>query len=180
MSIALQKMLKGKGGLTKVYAKFAAGNLTPAANYPEGAEYAGPKVRGAKKLSRGKRTKRYGVKINHLASASYVYVPGNGLGGKKWKLSVAVTGPVKRTSPAAVVVVHLANGKRQVKLVRLNRGGDGRIKVSFDNRKVGAVSVTLVNGSTRFQCNKRTALACGGRPLDDKARFSVTGRVVKR
>lgn len=177
---ALQKVLKRKGGLTKVYAKFAAGNLTPAANYPEGAEYASPKARGTKKLSKGKRAKRYRAKVNHLASASYVYVPGKGLGGKKWKLSVAVNGPVKRTSPAAVVVVRLANGKRQVKLVRLNRRGDGRIKVRFDNRKVDAVSVTLVNGSTRFKCGKRTALACGGLPLDDKARFSVTGRVVKR
>ena len=90
-----------------------------------------------------------------------------------------MTGPVKRTSPAAVVVVHLLNGKRQVKLVRLNRGGDGRIKVAFDNRKVGAVSVTLVNGSTRYTCGKRTVLACQGRPLDDKARFAVTGRVTR-
>jgi hypothetical protein len=93
---ALQKVLKGKGGLTKVYAKFAAGNLTPAATYPEGAEYAFPKVRGAKKLSKGKRTKRYATKIDHLASASYVYVPGKGLGAKKWKLSVAVTGSPPR------------------------------------------------------------------------------------
>ncbi len=176
---ALQKVLKRKGGLEKVYAKFAAGNLTPAVTYPEGAEYAAPKVRGAKKLSRGKRDKRYGVRINHLASASYVYVPGKGLGAKKWKLSVAVDGPVKQTSPAAVVVVHLLDGTRQVKKVGLNGGGNGSIRVSFDGRKVGAVSVTLVNGSTRYQCNKRTALACAGRPLDDKARFSVTGRVVK-
>jgi hypothetical protein len=176
---ALQKVLKHKGGFAKVYSTYAAGNLTPAANFPEGAEYPTPKVRGAKKLSKGKRAKRYAVKINHLASASYVYVPGKGLGGKKWKLSLGVSGPVKRTSPAAVVVVHLTNGKRQVKMVRLNRGGDGRIRVSFDNRKVGAVSVTLVNGSTRFRCGKRTVLACGGRPLDDKLRFSVLGRVTK-
>ena len=44
---ALQKVLKRKGGLTKNYAQFAAGNLTPVANFPEGAEYPGPKVRGA-------------------------------------------------------------------------------------------------------------------------------------
>lgn len=174
---ALKKVLKGKGGLTKVYATYAAGNLTPAANFPEGAEYAIPKVRGVKKLSKGKRSKRYAVRINHLSSASYVYVPGKGLGGKRWKLSLAVTGPVKRTSPAAVVVVHLANGKRQVKLVRLNRGGDGRTRVSFDNRKVAAVSVTLVNASTRYRCGRRTALACRGLPMDDKARFAVLGRV---
>ena len=128
---ALQKVLKRKGGLAKVYAKYAAGNLTPAVNFPEGAEYAFPKVRGGKQLSKGKRSKRFAVKINHLASASYVYAPGKGLDGKKWKLSLAVTGPVKRTTPAAVVVVHLLDGKRQVKMVRLNRGGDGRMKVSL-------------------------------------------------
>jgi hypothetical protein len=176
---ALQKVLKKKGGLTKVYAKFAAGNLTPAANYPEGAEYSSPKVRGAKRLSKGKRTKRYGVKVNHLASASFVYAPGKGLGGKKWKLAVGITGPAKATSPAAVVVTHLVNGKRQVKLVKLNRRGDGRTKVKFDNRKVAAVSVTLVNASTRYRCNKRTVLACAGKPLDDKQRFTLTGRVTK-
>lgn len=174
---ALQKVLKRKGGLGKVYATYAAGNLTPTVNFPEGAEYARPKLRGGKRLSKGKRSKRFAVKINHLSSASYVYAPGKGLGGKRWKLSLAVTGPAKRTSPAAVVVVHLANGKREVKRVRLNRGGDGRIRVSFDNRKVSAVTVTLVNGSTRYRCGKGTVLACKGVPLDDKARFAVLGRV---
>ena len=177
---ALQKVLKRKGGLTKVYATYAAGNLMPAVNFPEGAEYAFPKVRGGKTLSRGKRSKRFAVKIDHLASASYVFSPGKGLRGKRWKLSLGVTGPVKRTSPAAVVAVYLANGKRQVKRVKLNRGGGGRINISFDNSRVTAVSVTLVNGSTRYQCGKRTAVACGGNPLDDNARFAVQGRVVKR
>ncbi len=176
---ALQKVLKHKGGLTKVYATFAAGNLTPAANYPEGAEYAFPKVRGGKRLSKGKRSKRFSVKVNHLASASYIYAPGRGLSGKKWKLAVSVNGPAKRTTPAAVVVVHLRNGKRQVRLVHLNGAGDGRTRVSFDGRTVGAVSVTLVNGSTRYDCNKKTVLACQGRPLDDKAHFSVTGKATK-
>ncbi len=176
---ALQKVLKRKGGLTKVYSTYAAGNLTPAVNFPEGVDYGYPKVRGGKVLSKRKRSKRYGVKIDHLASASYVYIPHRGLNGKKWKLSLHVTGPDKRTSPSAVVVLHLENGKRQVKRVRLNRSGDGRIKVSFDGRRVGAVSVTLVNGSTRYQCGKGSAVACGGRPLDDRARFSVLGRLVK-
>ncbi|PKH39057.1 hypothetical protein CXG46_15150 [Nocardioides alpinus] len=176
---ALQKVLKSKGGLTKVYSTYAAGNLTPAANFPEGAEYVFPKVRGGKELSKRKRSKRFGVKIDHLASASYVYLPGNGLDGRKWKLSLGVTGPVKRTSPAAVVVVHMGDGSRQTKRVKLNKRGDGRIKVSFDNRSVSAVSVTLVNGSTRYKCGGSSAVACGGRPLDDNARFAVKGRVVK-
>jgi hypothetical protein len=78
-----------------------------------------------------------------------------------------------------VVVVHLVNGKRQVKLVKLNRRGAGGIRAKFDKRKVAAVSVTLVNGSTRYKCGSKTLLACSGRPLDDKARFAVTGRVTK-
>jgi hypothetical protein len=177
---ALQKVLRKKGGFHKNYARFAAGNLTPAVNFPEGVEYPNPKVRGAKVLSKRKRSKRFGTKVNHLSSASYVFGPAARLSGKKWKLALQVRGPVKRTSPAAVVVVHLLNGKRQVKTVRLNRAGDGHKKVSFDSRRVGAVSVTLVNGSTRYRCNRDTVLACGGKPLDDRARFSVKARVTKR
>ena len=177
---ALQKVLKRKGGFDKVYGTFAAGNLTPATTYPEGAEYPAPKVRGGKQLSKHKRAKRFSTKVNHLASASYVFAPGKGLGAKKWKLSLTVTGPAKRTSPAAVVVIHQLNGKRKVKRVRLNRGGDGHLRVAFDKRKVGAVSVTLINGSTRYRCGKKTVLACQGRSLDDKLRFAVKGRVTKR
>jgi len=76
-----------------------------------------------------------------------------------------------------VVVVHRLDGTRNVRMVRLDRGGDGRTKVRFDNRTVAAVSVTLVNGSTRFRCNRRTLLACAGQPVDDGLRFGVAGRV---
>ena len=176
---ALQKVLKGKGGLTKVYAKFAAANLTPSTTYPEGATYAFPRVKGNKKLAKGK-SKRFSGKVNHLSSLSYVYQPGKGTSAKKWKLALKVSGPVKATSPAAVVVIHYLNGKKQTKLVKLKRNGDGGLKVPFTSKKVGAISVTLVNASTRFKCNKNTVLACGGKPLDDKARFTVVGRVVKR
>ena len=175
---ALQKILRKKGGLPKTYAKFAAGNLTPAANYPEGAEYPYPRFANGKLLSKKARAKTFRAKIFHLASATFGFAPKK-LRGKKWKLAVSVNGPAKRTSPQAVVIAHLKNGKRQVKLVKLNSNGDGRTKVSFDGRKVIVVSVTLVNASTRYRCNRGTALACQGKPLDDKQRFSVTGRVTK-
>ena len=79
----------------------------------------------------------------------------------------------------SVVAYQTINGKKQVKTVRLNRAGDGHKKVAFDSRRVGAVSVTLVNGSTRYRCNRGTVLACGGKSLDDRARFSVKARVTK-
>ena len=63
-------------------------------------------------------------------------------------------------------MVYRLDGKRQVRTVRLNRGGDGRKKVPFDGRKVAAVSVSLINASTRYACNKRTYLACAGKPVD--------------
>ena len=127
---ALKKVLKGKGGLTDNYANYAAGNLTPAANFPEGSEYGFPQVEAGKRLAKGKRSKRFTARIDHLASASYVFAPGKGLDGAKWKLSVRVNGPVRRASPAAVVAVYLADGTRQVKRVKLNRSGDGRTKVT--------------------------------------------------
>lgn len=176
---ALQKVLRGKGGLTKVYSRYAAANLTPATTYPEGAGYAVPKLTGVKTLAK-LRSKRFSTRINHLASRSYAYVPGRGTSGKRWKLALKVAGPAKRTSPAAVVVLRLRNGKLQTKSVRLNRNGDGHLRVSFDKSRVGAVTVTLVNASTRYTCNRRTLLACAGKPLDDKTRFSVRGRVVTR
>ncbi|WP_210504118.1 MXAN_6640 family putative metalloprotease [Nocardioides xinjiangensis] len=176
---AIDRVLRGKGGLRKNYATYAAGNLTPAANFPEGAEYAGGRIFAGKALSKRKRSKRFATRIHHLASASYLYVPGTGLDGRRWKLALRVSGPAKRTSPSAVVVVHRVDGRRQVKLVRLGRGGDGGTRVSFDNRSVGAVSVTLVNGSTRYRCDRDTVLACGGKPVDDRLRFAVKGRVTK-
>ena len=176
---AIDRALKGKCGFHKNYAKYTAGNLTPGANFPEGAEYPGGRIFGSKVLTKRKRSKRFAKRIHHLASASYAFGPDAGLDARKWKLSLRISGPAKRTSPAAVVVVHLLNGKRQVKIVKLNRRGDGRKKVSFDSRKVGAVSVTLVNGSTRYKCDRDTVLACGGKPRDDKGRFAVKARVTK-
>lgn len=180
---AVDRALKGKGGFHKNYAKYVAGNLTPAANFPEGAEiqaqFGGGRIFGSKVLSKGKRSKRFGTKIHHLSSASYAFGPGSGLSGKKWKLSLKVSGPSRATSPSAVVVVHLLNGKRQVKIIKLNKGGDGSKKVAFDNRKVGAVSISLINGSTRYKCGRGTVLACEGKPLDDRLRFAVKAKVTK-
>jgi hypothetical protein len=177
---ALKKVLKHQGGLTKVYAQFAAGNLVPAATYPEGVAYPGPKAKRTKVLTKNRRAKRYATRVHHLSSVSFRFVPGRGLGGKKWKLRLGINGPVKRTAPAAHVIVQYKDGRVKRKFVKLNRRGDRRVKVAFSGRKVAAVSVTLVNASTRLKCGRKTVLACQGVPLDDKLRFAVNARVVKR
>lgn len=177
---ALEKVLRGKGGFTKNYASFAGGNLIPDRTYPEGAAYRYPKVKGTKVLTRKRRAKGFGARVHHLSSRSFRFVPGRGLGGKKWKLALAVSGPAKRTSPAAHVIVQRKNGRVSRKLVRLNKRGKGHTKVAFSKRKVASVSVTLVNASTRFKCDQRTMLACAGRPLDNKLRFAVKATAIQR
>ena len=176
---ALQKILKGKGGLTKVYTQFAGGNLVPASTYPEGAFYPAPRVK-TKVLTKKRRGKRYGTRLFHMTSRSFRFVPGSGLDGRKWKVALKIAGPDKRTAPGAHVVTHHVDGTVDTKFVKLNRRGDRRLFVSFDNTQVAAVSVTLVNASTRMRCNKRTPLACGGLPVDDRLPFSVAAKAVKR
>ena len=76
-----------------------------------------------------------------------------------------------------MVVIYKTNGKRQVKTVRLNARGDGTKVVPFSSSKVGAVSISLINGSTRYKCGRDTVLACQGKPLDDNLRFAVKAKV---
>lgn len=174
---AIDKVLRRKGGFDKFYADYVAGNLTPAVNFPEGADYANGRIFGAKVLSKNKRSKRFGAKIDHLASQSYAFAPDPSLSNTKWKLALKVSGPARATSPMAMVVIYKTNGKRQVKTVRLNARGDGTKVVPFSSSKVGAVSISLINGSTRYKCGRDTVLACQGKPLDDNLRFAVKAKV---
>lgn len=176
---ALRKLLRRKGGFTRVYADFAAGNLVPSHNYGEGLSYPQPKVKRSLALSRRKRVATFSKRISHLASRSYRVRPGRGLSGRRWHLALRVSAPPRRTSPAAVVTIHRVNGRVQHKRVRLDRRGEGRRVVTFNRAKVASVSITLVNASTRFRCHRRTYLACGGKPLDDKLRFRVRARVLR-
>ena len=169
----LKKILAPKGGLTKVFANYANASLVPPLAFPEGAEYEWPKVPAAKlgpnKAARAK------VKVHHLSSRSYRVFPKSSLKGG-WKLQVMVDGPVRATSPAVTVLVHKQSGGIIQKTVRLNKRGDGQLRVPFDSRKVAAASITLANVSTRYRCNTRGVFACNGNSKDDRAAFTLTVR----
>ena len=97
---ALQKVLKRKGGLAKVYAKYAAGNLTPAVNFPEGAEYAFPE-------GPGRQAAQQGQAVQALRRQDQPPVLGvlrlrpraTACRARSGSCRCASTGPVKRTSP---------------------------------------------------------------------------------
>ncbi len=111
-----RRCCKRKGGLTKIYAQFAAGNLTPAANYPEGADTPAPQVRRRQAAEQAQACEAVRPKVNHLASRVLRLRPRQGPGRQEVEAR-ALRSPVppKRTSPAAVVVVHQLDGKRKVK-----------------------------------------------------------------
>jgi hypothetical protein len=59
--------------------------------------------------------------------------------------------------------------------------GVGRERVRFASRQVRRVTVTLANGSTRYRCGRGgPSFACEGRPRDQRLRFDVAVRVVRR
>jgi hypothetical protein len=177
---ALRKVLGRKGGLPKVYSEYAAANLVPAITYPEGSTYGDPRPRRARRLSRKRRSVSFSTRIHHMASTSFRFRSHSSLAGKRWKLRIGVSGPARRTSPAAMVLIHRTDGTVSRRKVRLNRKGRGATRLPFSSRSVTAVSVTLVNASTRMRCNRGTLMACFGESPDNALKFRVTARAVKR
>jgi hypothetical protein len=59
--------------------------------------------------------------------------------------------------------------------------GVGRERVRFAHHQVRRVTITLANASTRYRCGRGgPSFACEGRPRDQRVRFDVAVRVVRR
>ena len=175
---ALDKVLQGQGGLAAVYTQFAGANAVPELTYPEGPTYETVRPSRRKVLSQAKSAKSYTARQSHMSSRTYRFVPGADLAGPTWQLAIAVDGPPLRTSPGAHVTVHRPDGSVESTVVTLDRTGNGVLSVPFAHESVDAVSVTLVNASSRMRCRTRTSLACAGRAVDDNLPFSVSAQAV--
>ena len=92
-------MLRKKGGLTKVYADFAAANTMPGLVYEEGAAYGDTPPLGEATLTRASRSWKKSRRLDHLAGDSVRIRPGADLGGGKWRLKVRVDGSLPRHLP---------------------------------------------------------------------------------
>ena len=82
------------------------------------------------------------------------------------------------------MVLNRKGGQRAVRRVRLDRRGDARVVVPFDNRKVAAVAISLTNASLRMKdCTTNPKLAspfsCGGWSRDDALAFSYRVTAVR-
>jgi hypothetical protein len=177
---ALEAVLRKKGGLTKVYADFAAANTMPGLVYAEGAAYGDTPPLGEATLTRASRSWKKSTRLDHLAGDSVRIRPGGDLSGGKWRLKVRVDAPSRATSPAATVLVHRTDGTVKKVRVRLDRRGNGATQVPFSAAAVSVVTVSLVNVSTRFRCGRKTTLSCAGVSRDDKQKFTVRAKAAKK
>jgi hypothetical protein len=178
-TVALERVLAGRGGFPARYAAFAAANLTPARSYEEGAEWPTPQLRASWRMAAGaERTDT--VRLDHLTSASYLAQPDATLGAG-WRLRLGIDGPSRGAAPAAWLVVRTADDEWRSREVELDRRGRGSITVGFSPATVRAVSLTVANASTRTRCGvDDVRWACEGRPRDDDKAFDVRAELVQR
>ena len=176
---AVRTVLAGKrGGFTDVFRKFAAANTVPGRSYPEGGTWPVAPATATWTLTKDARKDSGAAKIDHMASRNYVVRPGDGIGGKGWKLRVTIDGPAKKTSPAAYLVVKRKKGIARLP-IGLSKKGKGSATIAFGGT-VSWAKVVVVNASTRFSCWRRTEWSCQGKARDNNLKFAVTATAFKR
>lgn len=174
-------VLKQRGTTaTKMMASFADGNRRPGKTYSEGAANEYPTPRLVDQTALGQGAVSAGLRLNHLTSGTYRLSPRRVLGAAAWKLRVALDlAPTSRGS-AAVVTTYFRSGAVRTNLAKLDRQGDGSLAVSFSQKKVKYVEVTLVNGSGRFvNCYRGGRYSCQGDSRDDRLLAQFTARAFR-
>jgi len=177
-SQAIAQELRSRGdSLRTHFGQFAADNRVPRRRYSEGREGRYNAARPAgRAVLRPKRKRAAGTyRINHLAAKTHRFIPK--VKGKRRKLQISVDMPRKKIGTSALVTVRRKNGKARTRFVRINRAGDGRIRVPFNGRRVRYVELTLVNGSAAMTCWQNTGFGCRGVAKHDRRPFSFTARV---
>jgi hypothetical protein len=163
----------------KVFTQFVTTNLRPAKGYTEGESYPKPFSPRVALGPKGETTGWLGTQIDHLASIYVSFVPGKGAPPAR-RLLLKVQGPPKGSAPAARVIVQFEGGRTKVVPIKLNRRGDGDVRVPFGRSSVRSATIAMINGSTRYvRCSTKTApYSCGGRSKDDDRIFKVRARVL--
>jgi hypothetical protein len=135
-------------------------------------------ILGAKRRGTGLRV----LELDHLSTRHAIVRPGKTLRGS-WGLRVAMNLPPRFRGSEATAAIHFRDGRIQWRQVRLNRKGDGRLRVPFTRRNVARVALSFTNASTRMtQCGRQgdtSRFACGGVGVDDGLPFKFRARAVR-
>ena len=163
-------MLNNAGSFTGDVRAYFAANATPTASYPEGHSWPRPPMAAKRRLTPDQPVLTSTVRINHLASQHVRAIPGGY--GPRGRLRVSVTAPPSGGRFTAVATVLYDSGRVVRRRVPLNSTGLGQIVTPFTGR-VTSVTATLVNASTRYDCNEGSTYACRGVSRDDRRTFTV-------
>lgn len=163
----------------KVYAKFILTNLRPAKGYSEGSNYPVPFTPRIALGPKGQTTGWLGTKLQHLSAIYVSYVPGQNAPPAR-RLLLGVDGPPRGSAPAARVLIRFEGGRVKTLAIRLNKRGNGEVRVPFGRSSVRSVTIAMINGSTRYvRCSTKTVpYSCGGRSKDDDRLFKVRAKVL--
>jgi hypothetical protein len=179
---AVRDALKSHGGLTKVFARYAAGSLDPAHAYQEGSAFPASGYAADWPLSRARPATGWrSFTVHHLASQSVRAVPDAGLASPRWGLRLQVDAPGLSTSPAAYVRVVRRHRPTTRTLVPLTAQGGGRVVLPFSHGQVRFVTVTLANASVAYHdCFTDGPYSCSGRSAAPHPTFRVRLTAFKR
>lgn len=177
---ALRSLLGPRGGLTGVFASYAAHNTMPGRTYPEGGAWPSAAISGSSRLSPSSPVAGTTTRINHLAARDYSLTPDSALSDPGWRLRITIDGPSRVSSPAAYLIVRQRSGDLVTRAVPLSRLGRGQVTVPFSGGSTTAATLTLANASTRYRCQRGgERYACSGVPLDQARKFSFSARVFR-
>ena len=177
---ALRRVLARHGGLAAAFAAYASAATAPAHFFDEGASWPVITTRPSR-LGARDRPAHTSLRINHLAARTVDIRPAASLRSRRWRLQITVHAPPAKTGPGAHLQVWRRDGSVSGRPIVLDAGGVGRERVRFDSRRVRRVTITLANASARYRCGRGgPTFACEGRPRDQRLRFEVAARVVRR
>jgi hypothetical protein len=90
---------------------------------------------------------------------------------------VQFDGPRYGFGPEGRLMVFSRSGAVTVKSYKLNRSGDGSLRVGFGRGHVARVVLIEINASTRFTCWQDSQYSCTGSPRDDGRVYQFRARI---
>ena len=163
----------------KKFASFAVWNKISRQRYSEGkaGRYPTPVSSGSFALgAKNTSTGWLAVKLKHMSSIYVTFKPGRS-DGPRAHLTVQFDGPRYGFGPEGRLMVFSRSGAVTVKSYKLNRSGDGSLRVGFGRGHVARVVLIEINASTRFTCWQDSQYSCTGSPRDDGRVYQFRARI---
>jgi Family of unknown function (DUF6055) len=163
----------------KKFASFAVWNKISRQRYSEGKAGRYPTPVGSGSFALGAAHTSTGwlaVKLKHMSSIYVTFRPGS-RDGPRAHLTVQFDGPRHGFGPEGRLMVFSRSGAVAVKAFKLNRSGDGSLRVGFGRGHVSRVVLIETNASTRFTCWRKSQYSCMGAPLDDGRVYAFRARI---